>query len=113
MKCLFGHKWNGCKCVKCSKIRDEEHNYIPEGKYIQKCGICGKVNYAIAITLLLGYAAGGTTRFPLASEQEIKEIGKKLNEAGGSSLMKEVHDLFMQHLPYHANHLKKLWDDIG
>ena len=21
--CVFGHKWNGCKCSKCGKTRDE------------------------------------------------------------------------------------------
>ena len=25
MACLFGHKWNGCKCDKCGKIRNEQH----------------------------------------------------------------------------------------
>ncbi|MDR1663321.1 MAG: hypothetical protein LBR83_00150 [Clostridiales bacterium] len=26
MACLF-HKWEGCKCLKCGKIRDEQHNW--------------------------------------------------------------------------------------
>ena len=38
LKCLFGHQWNGCKCVKCGTIRDEGHNW--EGC---KCSLCGKV----------------------------------------------------------------------
>lgn len=25
MACLFGHKWNGCKCTKCGKVRNEGH----------------------------------------------------------------------------------------
>ncbi|MCL2327440.1 MAG: hypothetical protein FWC39_02875 [Bacteroidetes bacterium] len=44
-KCLFVHKWNGCKCEKCGKIRDyeDEHQYVPvEGKCVEKCSICGK-----------------------------------------------------------------------
>lgn len=27
MVCLFGHKWDGCKCEKCGKIRDEQHDW--------------------------------------------------------------------------------------
>ena len=27
MFCLFGHKWNGCKCERCGKIRDEGHDF--------------------------------------------------------------------------------------
>ena len=42
-KCLFGHKWNGCKCEKCGETRDEGHNYLAvDGKCIEKCSICNK-----------------------------------------------------------------------
>ena len=34
---LFGHKWNGCKCERCTKIRDEQHNWSQ-----CKCTMCGK-----------------------------------------------------------------------
>ena len=27
MACLFGHKWNGCKCQRCGKTRDEGHRW--------------------------------------------------------------------------------------
>ena len=37
MACLFGHKWNGCKCSKCGKTRDEGH--IWNGC---TCATCGK-----------------------------------------------------------------------
>jgi len=37
MVCLFGHKWNGCKCTKCGKIRDESHDWNG-----CTCKICGK-----------------------------------------------------------------------
>jgi len=42
MACLFGHKWNGCKCEKCGKLRNEGHDYakIPN-TYDEKCNICG------------------------------------------------------------------------
>ena len=40
---IFGHKWNGCKCVKCGTTRDDGHNWlIVKGKCIEKCSICGK-----------------------------------------------------------------------
>lgn len=39
MACLFGHKWNGCKCEKCGKTRDEQHDWdLCKGN----CKICGK-----------------------------------------------------------------------
>lgn len=39
MACLFGHKWNGCKCDKCGKVRDEQHDWdLCRGK----CNRCGK-----------------------------------------------------------------------
>jgi len=38
MGCLLGHKWNGCKCEKCGKIRDEQHMW--KGC---ECSLCGKV----------------------------------------------------------------------
>lgn len=41
MACLFGHKWNGCKCTKCGAVRDEQHDFVPVG-CIKKCSICGK-----------------------------------------------------------------------
>lgn len=39
MTCLFGHKWDGCKCTKCGKTRDEGHDWdLCKGV----CKICGK-----------------------------------------------------------------------
>ena len=38
LKCLFGHKWDGCKCERCGKLRDEQHDW--EGC---KCKRCGKI----------------------------------------------------------------------
>lgn len=39
MACLFGHKWDGCRCTKCGKTRDEDHQWdLCKGK----CKICGK-----------------------------------------------------------------------
>src|SRR6266851_923135 len=40
IKCLFGfHLWNGCKCAKCRKIRDVEHDWTED---CEKCAKCGK-----------------------------------------------------------------------
>ena len=39
LMCIFGHKWNGCKCDRCGKIRDEQHDWdLCKGK----CKRCGK-----------------------------------------------------------------------
>ncbi|MDL2289261.1 hypothetical protein LJB83_00670 [Clostridia bacterium OttesenSCG-928-F22] len=44
IRCLFGHKWNGCKCSKCGEVRNEGHNYqLQQGKCEEKCTICGAV----------------------------------------------------------------------
>lgn len=37
LKCIVGfHSWDGCKCKKCGKIRDKEHEVTAD------CGICSK-----------------------------------------------------------------------
>jgi hypothetical protein len=41
LACVFGfHDWNGCKCSKCGKIRDEGHDW---SKDCEKCALCNKV----------------------------------------------------------------------
>lgn len=41
LKCFFGsHQWNGCKCSKCGKTRDAEHDW---SKDCNKCDTCGKL----------------------------------------------------------------------
>ena len=43
IKCLFGHKWNGCKCERCDTKRNKKHKWILlEDKCIFKCVICGQ-----------------------------------------------------------------------
>ena len=38
--CKFGfHTWDGCKCSKCGKTRNEEHNW---SKDCEECSKCGK-----------------------------------------------------------------------
>ena len=42
LKCLFGHKWNGCKCDKCGKTRDVGHEFSPiHGSCREQCEKCG------------------------------------------------------------------------
>ena len=59
MACLFGHKWNGCKCSKCGKtrnelhswsgckckicdeIRDDSHTWINKDNGLASCSVCG------------------------------------------------------------------------
>ena len=36
LKCLFGHQWNGCKCERYGKTRDEQHDW--EGCKCKRCG---------------------------------------------------------------------------
>lgn len=36
MTCLFGHKWDGCKCTKCGITRDEQHDW--NGCMCKRCG---------------------------------------------------------------------------
>ena len=42
-KCKIGlHTWDGCKCSKCGKTRDEQHDW---SKDCEKCSKCGKTRY--------------------------------------------------------------------
>jgi len=36
MACLFGHKWSGCKCAKCGKLRDKQHSW----RETNCCSVC-------------------------------------------------------------------------
>ena len=41
LKCVLGmHTWNGCKCPKCGKTRDESHVW---GEDCERCVKCGKI----------------------------------------------------------------------
>jgi len=40
MACLFGHKWEGCKCSKCGKLRDEQHSWQEKGGCYKICNGC-------------------------------------------------------------------------
>jgi|GEM_PF-5477811 len=44
LKCLFGHKWDGCRCAKCGKKRDQNHSWVNvNGKCEKYCAICGRI----------------------------------------------------------------------
>ncbi len=38
MACLWGHKWDGCQCTKCGKVRSEEHDWDLCKGACRKCG---------------------------------------------------------------------------
>lgn len=39
VKCMVGlHKWNGCKCERCCKVRDEGHNWSKDCEICCRCG---------------------------------------------------------------------------
>lgn len=41
LACAFGfHQWDGCKCTKCGKTRDEGHDW---SKDCEKCSRCGAI----------------------------------------------------------------------
>ena len=45
MSCLF-HKWDGCRCTRCGKTRDDQHNWkwivSSNNQCYQVCSVCGK-----------------------------------------------------------------------
>lgn len=49
LRCLFDHKWNGCKCSRCGKIRDEQHKWNG-----CDCIICGKFRHLTHYTQVGG-----------------------------------------------------------
>ena len=50
--CMLGsHKWQGCKCTACEKVRDQQHDWFGpvrqsergNSRWLNKCTWCGKV----------------------------------------------------------------------
>jgi ankyrin repeat protein len=39
LSCLFGHNWKGCKCTRCGKTRDMDHDW---SKDCEHCSMCNK-----------------------------------------------------------------------
>lgn len=43
MNCLI-HTWDGCKCTRCGRVREEGHHYvITPGECEERCTICGEI----------------------------------------------------------------------
>ena len=38
LSCLLGHRWNGCTCGRCGKVRDRDHEWNPCSGMCQRCG---------------------------------------------------------------------------
>lgn len=36
MNCLFGHRWDGCKCKRCGRTREKKHDW--NGCVCRRCG---------------------------------------------------------------------------
>ena len=53
MACLFGHKWNGCKCDKCGKTRDEQHDWKKD-----TCKKCEKKRPILFVFFARGQGTG-------------------------------------------------------
>ena len=39
---IASHKWNGCKCKRCGKTRNEGHDWTNLNNCIKKCTRCGE-----------------------------------------------------------------------
>lgn len=99
---IASHNWNGCKCERCGKLRNESHKWVDH-----KCSICGKYAEATDETALLirGVEGGnlpdvisalygkadanttGTQGVPIlfwAIEKELIDIAKELIRAGAN-----------------------------
>lgn len=76
LKCILGfHEWNYCKCTKCGKTRDEQHDWL---KNKSNCSICGKTRDVQATHNIAFYNAHGLDLTPenarkLAFEQAHKQ----------------------------------------
>ena len=112
MACLFGHKWNGCKCEKCGKLRDSDHMFVSvEGTCEEKCRICGKTiqqhNYENGICTKCGKESpypvviqdmGGEERYAIQCAMEaysayvrsIPFLGATVNEFSTAVILKSL-----------------------
>ena len=81
MACVFGHKWNGCKCEKCGKVRDTGHSW--DGCV---CKTCGKQTEFVTIDcldsdeigLFVGIVGGYTERSLNSMTQQQASEAKEL-----------------------------------
>jgi len=40
---LLGHRWDGCRCVRCGQTNDKGHRWVEtDGKCERACSVCGR-----------------------------------------------------------------------
>ena len=49
LKCLFDHKWDGCKCISCGKTQNKQHNWND-----CQCLRCGTIREKHVLCVLFG-----------------------------------------------------------
>ena len=100
MACIFGHKWNGCKCEKCGKVRNEGHVFIPvEGACEEKCKQCG-------LTREKHFYAGGFCKI-CGQRAERPVIVESLTDDENSEMIYTV-DAYNQHNGFEDHSLMSL-----
>ena len=79
-KCLFGHKWNGCKCERCGEIKEHQHDFQPvENSCRIECTLCGQF-YRENHDFVNGYCSrcGKLSKHPVSlrelTPKEIREL---------------------------------------
>ena len=66
-----------------------------------------------SVALLLALYQRNPGGFLTSQATEVREVGKRLDEAGGMDLMLEAHSLFARQNPRMARNLEMVWDHIG
>jgi hypothetical protein len=90
MACLFGHKWDGCKCDKCGKTRDEQHDWdLCKGK-CKRCGKPCKEQHE--------WSGCKCTRCGKVRDEQHDWIGCKCEKCGKSLTIKDLENI-AEHQP--------------
>jgi len=81
MACIFGHKWDGCKCTKCGKTRNTQHK-IGDGK----CTKCGKT-----IETVIGEGLNDGSQWTMRGNAQAKYYSKKADSlASACEMLKKL-----------------------
>ena len=104
-------------CEVCGEAR-ESHPYVNN-----RCSICGKVSpegfmsdcveKLLSIFPTVPLDPEGHRCFDAAHREEVREIGRQLDELGGMRAMRRVGEEFARRRPIHARKLETTWDGIG
>ena len=81
MACLFGHKWDGCRCTKCGKTRDEGHAW--DGCV---CTACGKETSYISLDALDSEELAILSDIATKNRETVIEVATAQNVNGGEFL---------------------------